>query len=226
MTIIRKSLVLSFSLLLPVGIQAQEQRASSSMYLQALKKADVNVPFAISAEGKRYAPTWGVDLAWINEQNIMKGVNHMGKENVGIGRIAFRYTEALENDTLMSSNMISVLRQRINLFNKIDNKLPLTMTADQEAVSPTDDDPNRCPPEYYVKNKVANNNHWAAMINSHVHWIQQNTSHPVVGISPFNEGDYWSVEEGASPAKQWQVAKLLKENYPRCKDVAMVAATR
>ncbi|WP_294745341.1 LamG-like jellyroll fold domain-containing protein [uncultured Prevotella sp.] len=222
MTIIRKSLVLSFSLLLPVGIQAQEQRASSSMYLQALKKADVNVPFAISAEGKRYAPTWGFDLAWINEQNIMKGVNHMGKENVGIGRIAFRYTEALENDTLMSSNMISVLRQRINLFNKIDNKLPLTMTADQEAVSPTDDDPNRCPPEYYVKNKVANNNHWAAMINSHVHWIQQNTSHPVVGISPFNEGDYWSVEEGATAAKQWQVAKLLKEHYPRCQDIAMV----
>ena len=224
MTIIRNSILLSLSLLLPIGLQAQEQeqRASSSMYLQALKKADVSLPFAISAEGKRYAPTWGVDLAWINEQNIMKGVNHMGKENVGIGRIAFRYTDALENDTLMSSGMISVLRQRINLFNKIDNKLPLTLTADQEAVSPTDNDPNRRPPEYYVKNSVANNDHWAAMINSHVHWIQKNSNHPVVGISPFNEGDYWSVEEGATAAKQWQVAKILKEKYPRCQDIAMV----
>ena len=208
-------------LFVAVGAQAQE-RSSSSIYLQGLKKADVNVPFYLSAEGKRFNPTWGVDLAWISEQNIMKGVNHMGKENVGIGRIAFRYTEELVNDSILSANMIDVLKQRCNLFNKISTTLPLTLTADQEAVSPTDNDPNRRPPEYYVKNKVANNNHWAAMINSHVHWVQQNTKHPVVGISPFNEGDYWSVEEGGSPAKQWQVAKLLKENYPRCADIAMV----
>ena len=204
--------ILSATLLFALAIQAQEQRASSSLYLQALKKADVNIPFALSAEGKRFEPTWGVDLAWISEQNIMKGVNHMGKENVGIGRIAFRFTDPLVNDSALSSGMISVLRQRCNLFNKIDKKLPLTLTADQEAGTN----------EYYVKNKVANNDHWAAMINSHVHWIQQNTQHPVVGISPFNEGDYWSVEEGATAAKQWQVAKLLKENYPRCADIAMV----
>jgi len=204
--------ILSATLLFALAIQAQEQRASSSLYLQALKKADVNIPFALSAEGKRFEPTWGVDLAWISEQNIMKGVNHMGKENVGIGRIAFRFTDPLVNDSALSSGMISVLRQRCNLFNKIDKQLPLTLTADQEAGTN----------EYYVKNKVANNDHWAAMINSHVHWIQQNTQHPVVGISPFNEGDYWSVEEGATAAKQWQVAKLLKENYPRCADIAMV----
>ena len=55
--------------------------------------------FSISGEGVRYAPTWGLDLAWINEQNLRKGVRHMGKENVGIGRTAFRSTEALVNDT-------------------------------------------------------------------------------------------------------------------------------
>ena len=207
-----RNIILSASLLLSLAMQAQEQRASSSIYLQALKKADVNIPFYASAEGKRFEPTWGVDLAWISEQNIMKGVNHMGKENVGIGRIAFRFTDPLVNDSALSSSVISVLRQRCNLFNKIDKQLPLTLTADQEAGTN----------EYYVVNKAAKNAQWAAMINSHVHWIQQNTQHPVVGISPFNEGDYWSVEEGGSPAKQWQVAKLLKENYPRCADIAMV----
>ena len=207
-----RNIILSASLLLSLSMQAQEQRASSSIYLQALKKADVNIPFYASAEGKRFEPTWGLDLAWISEQNIMKGVNHMGKENVGIGRIAFRFTDALVNDSALSNSVISVLRQRCNLFNKIDRQLPLTLTADQEAGTN----------EYYVVNKVAKNAPWAAMINSHVHWIQQNTQHPVVGISPFNEGDYWSVEEGGSPAKQWQVAKLLKENYPRCADIAMV----
>ena len=218
----KRYIILSTALFLAVSMQAQEQRASSSMYLQASKKADVNIPFAVSAEGKRFTPTWGLDLAWISEQNLMKGVNHMGKENVGIGRSAFRYTEALTDDSVMSSSMISYLRQRSNLFNKVSKTLPIVLTADQEAVGPTDDDPSRCPPEYYVKNKAANNEHWAAMINSHVHWMQQNTQHPVVGISPFNEGDYWSLEEGASAVKQWQVAKILKEKYPRCADVAMV----
>ena len=187
-------------------------RSSSSLYLPAYKKADVSIAFDTRGEGKRFQPTWGLDQAWISEQNLKKGINHMGKENVGIGRSAFRTTKALINDSALASDQITRLRQRANIFNQVSATLPLVLTADQEAGSD----------EYYVKNKVSNNEHWAAMINSHVHWLQQNTKHPVVGISPFNEGDYWSVEEGATPTKQYQVAKLLKENYPRCADIAMV----
>jgi hypothetical protein len=201
---------------------AQEQRPSSSMYLPAWQKADVSIPFSITAEGKRFEPTWGVDLAWISEQNVMKGVNHMLKENVGIGRSAFRYTKELTNDSALASADLQYLRQRNTIFNKISTTLPIVLTADQEAVSPNEERGVTGPPEYFVKNKVANNDHWAAMINSHVHWLQQNTKHPVVGISPFNEGDFWTTEEGATPTKQYQVAKLLKENYPRCADIAMV----
>ncbi len=206
-------MTLAVAVVATVAASAQDEpRASSSRYLPAFKKADVSMAFDIGAEGRRFEPTWGLDLAWINEQNLRKGVNHMLKENVGIGRSAFRFTKPLVNDSVLPSDMISVLRQRANLFNQVSTTLPIVLTADQEAGTN----------EYYVKNKVANNEHWAAMINSHVHWMQQNTKHPVVGVSPFNEGDYWTVEEGASAAKQWQVAKLLKENYPRCADVAMV----
>lgn len=179
---------------------------------QVIEKADVTIAFDLSQTGVRFSPTWGLDLAWINEQNLMKGVNHMGKENVGIGRSAFRFTKALINDSALASNIIDTLRIRSNLFNKISPTLPLVLTADQEGGTNV----------YYVKDKSADINHWAAMINSHVHWMQSNTKHPIVGISPFNEGDYWSVEEGATAQKQWQVAKLLKENYPRCADIAMV----
>jgi len=194
-------------------------RSSSSIYLPVWKKATVTLPFQLSAEGKRFQPTWGLDQAWISEQNLNKGINHMGKENIGIGRTAYRYSQALTNDSVMGAADISVLRQRSNIFNKLDPKLPLVFTADQEAVNP---ETNQAPPEYFVKNKQANNEHWAAMINSNVHWMQANTQHPIVGISPFNEPDYWTAEEGATVAKQWQIAKLLKEKYPRCKDIAMV----
>lgn len=202
---------------------AQEPvRSSSSLYLHPQKKADVSLPYAISAEGKRFQPTWGLDQAWPNESNLLKGINHMGKENIGIGRTAFRYSVALTNDSVLGAADVTALRNRNTIFNKLSATLPLVFTADQEAVGPNDANPDRVPPEYFVKNKSANIEHWAAMINSHVHWMQANTKHPVVGISPFNEPDYWSTEEGATPEKQWQVAKLLKEQYPRCAEIPMV----
>ena len=192
---------------------AQEaQRASSSRYLQCNKKADVYVPFGITSEGVRYNPTWGMDQAWMDEHNMLKGINHMGKENIGIGRSAYRFTKPLTNDSVLSSDVINMINQRNRIFNKVSATLPLVLTADQEAG--TD--------EYFVKNKSANVDRWAAMINSHVHYLQEKTKHPVVGVSPFNEPDFWTVEEGATPEKQKQVAKILKEKYPRFADVAIV----
>lgn len=220
---VRRNILLAVVALSASTAFAQENlRNSSSRYLQCNKKADVYVPFAISAEGVRYTPTWGLDQAWISESNLLKGINHMGRENIGIGRSAFRYSVALSNDSVLGAADIAAMSSRNIIFNKLSATLPLVFTADQEAVGPTEQEPNRVPPEYFVKNKSADINHWAAMINSHVHWMQANTKHPVVGISPFNEPDYWTVEEGATPTKQWQVAKILKEQYPRCAEIAMV----
>jgi len=192
---------------------AQEEiRSSGSLYLQPADKSDVCIPFRFSDEGHRFEPTWGLDMAWMSDQNIGKGINHMGRDNIGIGRSAFRFTEPLVNDSALTTSVITTLRTRTNAFNRVRQDLPVVLTADQEA--------GTC--DYFVVNKSAKTDHWAAMINSHVHWIQANTKHPVVGVSPFNEPDYWSVEEGATPSKQKEVARLLKQNYPRMADIAIV----
>ena len=205
--------------------QNDDIRSSSSMYLQALSKPDVSMSFDVKAKGKRFAPVWGLDQAAISEQVIKKGINHMGKENIGIGRVAFRYTWPLINDSVLAQTLIDTLLIRCNNFNRVSPTLPLLLTADQgafEYVGLDGKTRTHAPHDYYVKNSVANNEHWAAMINSHVHWIQKNTAHPVLGISPFNEGDYWSKEEGATPQKHYTVSQLLKEKYPRCADVIIV----
>ena len=181
-------------------------------HAQVVTKADVTIPFDLSQTGHRFNPTWGLDQAWISEQNLRKGVNHMGKENVGIGRSAYRFTKPLINDSALASDIINVMKQRAGIFDIVNKSLPIVFTADQEA--------GTC--DYFVVNKKCNVEHWAAMINSHVHWMQQNTQHPIVGVSPFNEPDYWSTEEGATIEKQVQIAKLLRENYPRMEGVNMV----
>ena len=193
-----------------ISVFAQDgQRPTSSNYLQATAKADVVVPFSIEAQGKRFQPTWGLDLAWISEQNLRKGINHMGIDNVGIGRSAFRMTNALTNDSVLGSNQISVLRQRANLFNLVSSTLPIVLTADQEAGTDS---------YYFNANGQANVDRWAALVNSSVHWMQQFTSHPVVGVSPFNEADYWSKEEGATAEIHRDVSKKLKNDYARFAD--------
>jgi len=210
----KKVLFLSVvSLTTSMLVSAQDVRSSSSMFLNPQPKADVSLSFSVNAEGKRFNPTWGLDQAWINEQNLKKGINHMGKENIGIGRTAFRTTAALINDSQLTQSVINVLNQRATIFNAVNDTLPLVFTADQEPGSV----------DYYVVNKVANVDHWAANINAHVEWMQKMTKHPIVGVSPFNEPDYWTVEEGASPERHRDVARILKEQYADVmKDVAIV----
>lgn len=191
-----------------------ETRISSSIYLPLCQSADVTLAYDVAAQGKRFTPTWGLDQAWIWDRNLKAGINHMGLENVGIGRSAFRFDKALINDSVLTADMISKLRQRATIFDIVSPTLPIVLTADQEAGAA----------DYFVKNKAANIEHWAAMINSHVHWMQENTQHPIIGVSPFNEGDCWRTEEGATPRRHWQVAKLLKENYPRFADIVIVGA--
>ena len=164
---------------------------------------DVTIPFDLSQQGVRFQPTWGLDQAWISDQNMRKGINHMGKENVGIGRSCFRTVKALINDSVLDNDAINYMRRRANIFNQVSDTLPLVLTVDQEAGSD----------EYFVKNKNCDVNHWAANIVSHVHWMQQNSRHPVIGVSIYNEPDYWSVEEGATNAKQTPRLSRNRPNY-------------
>ena len=173
---------------------------------------DVTIGFDLSQQGLRFSPTWGIDEAWISEQNVRKGINHMGKENIGIGRSCFRTNKPLINDSALASAEISKMRERNRWLNLVSDTLPVVLTADQEGGTS----------EYYVVNKVCDTGHWAANINSHVHWMQANTKHPVVGVSIFNEPDYWSTEEGASTTRQTQIAKLLRSgSYPHMDDVLL-----
>ena len=206
-------LTFTLTLVACASVQAQE-RSSSSLYLNPNDKADVMLPFSISAEGKRFQPTWGLDEAWISRGNLLRGINHMGKENIGIGRSAYRFTKPLVSDSLLETKVADTLRLRSTILDLVSPTLPIVFTADQGALEGTD--------EYYVKNRSANVNHWAAMINAHVAWMQKNTQHPIIGVSPFNEPDYWSVEEGATPEKQRDVARLLKEDYPRFNNIDIV----
>lgn len=207
-------ILIALALLGGASAFAQSERLSSSIYLPVWQKADVSLSFDITAKGKRFSPTWGLDQAWISEQNMRKGINHMGKENVGIGRSAFRFNKPLSNDSLLDAKVIDTMRVRNRILDLASPQLPIVFTADQEAWGGTD--------ASFVVNRTVKPEAWAAMINAHVAWMQNNTKHPVAGVSPFNEGDYWTVEEGGSPESHRDVSKILKQKYARYDSIPIV----
>ncbi len=193
---------------------AQESvRSSSSLYLRALNKADVSLSYAISAEGKRFPPIWGLDLAWFSLSNSQKGVNHMGSQNVGIGRTSFRVLNPLINDVSLTTDQIEGLRRRSDLFNQTRPNPPLVLNCDNGYRPEGYTGPNIN--AYYTTNHYANIDRWAAAINAHVKWMQTNTQHPIVGVSPFNEPDYdkdVNLVQGY-PQDEAAVARKLRRDY-------------
>ncbi len=221
-----RTTVLTVAVLSAAAVAAQDDRvrSSSSQYLQPQAKPDVTLSFGITAEGQRFEPTWGLDLAWINEQNVKKGVNHMGKENVGIGRTSFRVLNPLKDDGSLTADQIEGLKTRSTLFNNlVSPTLPLVINCDN-GYKP-DGHTGPLINTYYTTNKRADAEHWAKCIEAHVNWMKKNSKHPIVGVSPFNEPDNaleknLTGEIQGTAEDEANVARLLK-TYDSMEDIVV-----
>ncbi len=192
---------------------AQDERPSSSMYLKPQASSNVTVPFYLQDPGKQLPVRWGMDVAWMNEQNMRKGINHIGKSDITIVRGSFRTRDPLTNDSVLTSNQVSTLQERIRLARLVSDTVEIILNEDQEAGIDS----------WYGSKGNTNTKRWAAMINAHVKWIQE--KYPklrVVAVSPFNEPDYSDWGQG-SIANMKEISRLLKEEYPRFKDIAITA---
>lgn len=187
-----------------------QQRWSSSLYLQPQTPADVMVPFSVGSVGRSLPVRWGLDVAWISESNMKKGINFIGKDNLSIARGSFQTTYPLLGDSALTSSQISTLRQRMALVDLMGNKIDVVLNEDQEAGIVN----------YYVKDGVADVGRWARLIDASVAWVETNTRHKVVAVSPFNEPDYSSWGQG-SLSDFKEIARTLKEGYPRFADIAI-----
>lgn len=198
--------------LLCVDTATATGRNTSSIYLEPADKADVTIPFAISSEGIKLPIRWGMDVAWDSDQNMRKGINHIGKANLSLVRGSFQTTEPLINDSVLTNKQITRLSRRMQLARLAGDNIDIVLNEDQEAGIDS----------WYGTSGNANATRWASLINATVKWIQNNyPKNRVVAVSPFNEPDYgWGQ---GSKADFKAIAQLLKESYPRFKDIDITA---
>ena len=168
-----------------VRIQAQNtiptnDVSSASDNLIAFPFADRTVSFNVLDSGIYKPIIWGLDLAWLDEVNIRRGIAYMGKERVDVVRSSFMPTQPLNNGKLQGDALTNT-NQRIQIINKwLGDSTKVVLNCDHPSVH-----------AYYKGNAI----NWAALIDVTTR-MHQEAGRDVVTVSPFNEPDYSATGQG------------------------------
>ncbi|HEY8935430.1 MAG TPA: RICIN domain-containing protein [Cyclobacteriaceae bacterium] len=182
--------LLGFSI---VNTNAQTTSASNNLVAQPIP--DRTVPFSVTDAGAAKPITWGLDLAWLSEENIRRGVAFMGSDRVDVVRSSFTPTAALVNGDLQAAQL-STLNQRLGIINsRLGSNTQVVLNCDHPSVDAS------------FSGNAAN---WAQLIDVTTRRHQE-AGRTVVTVSPFNEPDNTSTGQG-TVTDFYNIAGLLKQN--------------
>jgi hypothetical protein len=166
-------------------IQAQntiptDDVSSSSDNLIAFPFADRTLSFNISDSGVYKPITWGLDLAWLSESNIRRGIGFMGVERVDVVRSSFMPTDTIANNKLKGTALTNT-NLRLNIIDKwLLPETKVALNCDHPKVN-----------SWYVGNAAR----WAQMIDVTARYHEER-GYTIITASPFNEPDYSYTGQG------------------------------
>lgn len=175
----KAELILAFLFLLNLTVSAQIRTASTADYLVAQPTADRNVLFNIFDEGVSKPIFWGLDLAWLSRDNVVRGMAFMGADKVDIIRSSFTPTDSLVNGMLKTTEL-SRLNQRLNIISLLPPKTVVALNCDHPSV------------HAWFKGRPER---WAQLIDVTTR-LHQERGRSVVSVAPFNEPDYTGTGQG------------------------------
>ncbi len=164
-------------------VQAQDRKetASGSDNIKAFPYADRTALYNLSNEGESKPVNWGLDLAWLDEVNIIRGIAFMGNENVNVVRSSFMPTNELVGDSALQGEALIDTRKRINIINRqLDPTTTVALNSDHPSVHP------------YFKGNPQN---WAKLIDITAE-MHKDAGLKVITASPFNEPDFSQTGQG------------------------------
>lgn len=194
----RKSNFLVIILLFGFGItQMKAQTTSASYNLVVQPVSDRTVSFNVSDAGVSKPIIWGLDLAWLSEANIRRGIAFMGADRVDLVRASFQPTLPLVNGDLQTQQ-INDLNTRLNLINLTGAKTKVVLNCDHPSVDAS-----------YLGNAA----NWAKLIDVTTRRVQER-GRTVISVSPFNEPDYgWGQYTGSNGMLDfYNIAGELRKN--------------
>lgn len=175
---------ISMVILLLLGFkipQAKAQTTSASDNLIAQPIPDRTVSFSVSGSGVSKPLTWGLDLAWLSESNIRRGIAFMGANRVDVVRSSFMPTNPLLGDTALQGDALTNTNLRLNIIkNYLGSNTQVVLNCDHPSVN-----------SYFAGNAA----NWAKLIDITTR-LHENIGRTVITVSPFNEPDYSATGQG------------------------------
>ena len=206
----KKNLLLTIFVLGALNATAQ----TGADFLKAQRRADVEIVFNLSAEGKEYKVNWGMDTAWDWDFNVNRGVAHIGKGNFATGRVSFQPNDLVidngDGTLTLSARQQTKLKSRCDLI-KLTGTKEVNLNCDHEALFKNESGET----DYTGRtNYQGKPQEWYKLIKASVQYVQ-GQGLKVVSVSPFNEPDYvWEQATSEDQAKKdfLAIAKLIKED--------------
>jgi len=201
------SLFFNYFIFIAGIVQTNAQVVSQASFLQARQKADAVVPFRILDQGTATPIEWGLDIAWLSEENIRRGVNYAGKDLIDIVRTSYMPTESVEGGEL-STAQINKIRQRSTIIkNNLKSNISININDDHASVD-----------SWYNEQSIGSverGKRWAKVVDLSIQKYKELGLSNIVSISVFNEPDYgWDQGySGTRMADFLNAVKSLKNDY-------------
>lgn len=161
------------------------------------------VPFRISDPGTKLPDiTWGLDLAWISEGNLRRGMNFAGADLIDIVRLSFQPSASVADGTL-SEDQLAALKTRTDLVKRWAPQATLNLNSDPQ-------DGKQVNSWYKTSNSTTNGKRWAQLIALTKEYCESRGL-KVSSVSPFNEPDYTAWNQG-SKADFRAICSALRKN--------------
>jgi hypothetical protein len=174
-------------------ISAQTTSASNNLVAQPIP--DRTVSYSVTDAGISKPINWGLDLAWLDEGNVRRGVAFMGADRVDVVRSSFTPTSALVNGDLAASELAR-LNERLRIINaRLGSNTQVVLNDDHPSVDAS---------------FVGNAANWAQLIDVTTRRHQE-AGRTVITVSPFNEPDYSATGQGTI-TDFYNIAGVLKQN--------------
>jgi hypothetical protein len=173
-------------------INAQTASASDNMVAQPIP--DRTVIYNLLDTGVSKPIIWGLDLAWLSQENVRRGMAFMGTDRVDVIRSSFMPTDSLINGDLKPAEL-NELNQRLAIIDLLGPNTKVALNCHHPSVA-----------AWYKGNAV----HWAQMMDATTKRVQDH-GRKVVSIAPFNEPDNTSVGQG-TVTDFYNIAVELRKN--------------
>ncbi len=210
----KKHSILSFAMFLIASLihtQGTAQVSSANDYLTANKRTVVTMLFNTNDEGVDTPVLWGLDTAWPDEWNIVRGTNFIGKEQLGTGRVSFQPSDLIVDGEL-SEDQKKDLDRRLELMGRTGVK-DIALNCDHEVLCAYGENVTaewEAEAAEHRKNYVGKPAEWIKLFKATVNYCRDKGFN-VVSIAPFNEADYTAWNQGTMQDFK-NICKLMKDD--------------